>query len=132
MSQDEDLISELESHNDEFHLCRAFYIKKRSGRYKRGKRETLLELDDGKYLLPDFPCDPQGVTLRGVRLPITCFVIHGREVIWTGKCQERPPRKVWASYECWEEHRIHSKLPHREDGSDKTAHNRKTLRSEES
>lgn len=71
-------------------------------------KEALLEVNNGKYIMPEFPSDPKSVRLFGSRIPITTFVVHGREIIWTGRGHERPPKEVLVTYEYWEERRIHS------------------------
>lgn len=105
----DNLIEELESRNDEYHLCRANHLKKRSIRFRTVTKRALLKVDENdKYILPEFPSDPKSVSLIGARFPITTFVVHGREIIWTGSGQTRPPREVLATYDCWKERRIHS------------------------
>ena len=99
---DEDLIRELDSYGDEYHKCRAAHLKRRSSKFRKVKKRILLELIDDKYTLPEFPCDPLDITVSGALFEITTFVVHGRDILWTGKGNERAPRKIWVFYESWE------------------------------
>ena len=97
---EKEIIRDLESRDDEYSKCRAHHAKKRSTRFKRIKVKVCVDRDKyGKYILPDYPFDPMNVKIMGQRYEIDTFIIHGREVIWTGATQSRPPLKIWATYE---------------------------------
>ncbi len=92
-------INELEGRGDEDSRSCAHRMKKRSKKFKRLKTRVQVELVGTKYFLPEYPFNPLKVKVFGVRTKIKTFVVHGREIIWTGAKQSRPPNKIWVEYE---------------------------------
>jgi len=92
-----EIIHNLEGYGDEYSKCRAHHAKKRSGKFKRKNVREYIRRKNGKFTLSDYPLKPLEVRIF-LRYEITTFVVHGREIVWTGARQDKPPIYVWAEY----------------------------------
>ena len=95
-------IEDLESVGDDFHDRRAFYLKKRSAKYSRRNKKVEVMLINNRFFLPEYPINPTKVKVWGFAKPITTFLVHGKEIVWTGARMDRPPSKITVEYDSFD------------------------------
>jgi len=98
---DEEMIEKLQRQEGEYARRREFLIKKRSRKFKKVLKRETLQFMNGKYLMSEHPIDPMGVSVSGAKFTIKTVVIHGREILWTGRGMHRPPAQVTVEYEAY-------------------------------
>jgi len=99
---DSEMIEKLQRQEGEYARRREFLVRKRSQKFKKIAKEETLQLHNGKYLMSEYPIDPAGVKVYGAKFPINTVVIHGREILWTGRGMSRPPASVTVEYEAYD------------------------------